>query len=327
MGYGFIFSTSDGVALSMRSDSFPVLLFLFLVWFYTPPLPIGTVFGFVWIVYLFCFVAAWKWRESFHSVVRKSFSRPFTSVFSNFLFSMPLLSSMVLTAVTVIVYSLQSVGVPTGQVSFPPGMSSQEIFLNVAYVPAEEELGFRLVPMGLFTLFYVFLSGKNVAGRGLRLAVTSFLYPEGAKRVAGLRNVGEHGFWRGISGGEWAMVVVTSVVFAFFHIIGGIGWEVGKVASVLVQAFFLGVTYLAYGFEAPILLHWFFNYYLFFFDPDVLSKFFPATDPILTIVILVILGLGIVGWAAFAAAGLRKLIKRLTKGQTVPVPLQATLPS
>jgi len=327
MGYGFIFFTSDGIALSMRSDSFPVLLFLFLVGFYTPPLPIGTVFGFVWLVYVLCFVTAWKWRESFHSVVKKSFSQPFRSIFSNFLFIMPLISGMVLTAAWAIISSQEFIGVPTGQVSFPPSMSQQEIFLNVAYAPAVEELGFRLIPIGLFMVFYVFSAQRKTAGGSFKLVLASVFYPEGAKKTVGRRNVSEHGIWRGISIGEWTMVVATSVLFAVAHIVSGIGWEAGKITSVFVQGFFFAVTYLVYGFEAPILLHWFFNYYLFFFDPDVLSKFFPATDPILTFVELLILGLGIVGWTVFAAVGLRKLIKRPMKGQmtTAPAPPQATL--
>lgn len=329
MGYGFIFFTSEGVALSMRSDAFPILLFLFLVGFYTPPLPIGSVFGFIWIVYLCCFVAAWKWRESFHSVVRKSFSRSFRSLFSNFLFIMPLLSGMVLTAAWAIISSQEFIGVPTGQPSFPPNISQQEVFLNLAYAPVVEELAFRLIPIGLFTVFYVFLARKRTAGGGFKLFLSSIFYPEGAKRMVGLRSVSEHGIWRGISVSEWMMIIVTTVLFAVAHVISGIGWEAGKVTSVFVQGFFFAVTYLAYGFEAPILLHWFFNYYLFFFDPDILSKFFPATDPILTFVELAILGLGIAGWIGFAAIGLGKLIKRPAKGQTAPVsaPPQATLPS
>lgn len=329
MGYGFIFLTPDGVALSMRSDNFPVLLFLFLIGFYTPPLPIGTVFGVVWIVYVFCFVAAWKWRKSFHSVVRKSFSLSFHSLFSNFLLMMPLISSMALTAAWAIISSQEFVGVPTGQPSFPPDISQQEVFLNLAYAPVVEELGFRLIPIGLFVVFYVFLARRRTAGGGFKLILASVFYPEGAKKMAGLRNVSEQGIWRGISISEWTMIVATSALFAVAHIISGIGWEAGKVTSVFVQGLFFAITYLAYGFEAPILLHWFFNYYLFFFDPDILSKFFPATDPILTFVELVILGLGIVGWTVFAAVGLRKLIKRPMKEQTAPVPAppQATLPS
>jgi len=309
MGYGFIFFTSEGLILSMRTVNFPVFLFLNLIGFYTPELLVGAVFALIWIVYVLCFVVAWKWRESFHRVVRESLSRPFHSLFSNFLFIMPLLSSMLLTAVWAIISSQESVGIPTGQPSWPAGTPLQEIFFNLAYVPVAEEVGFRLIPMGLFTMFSVLLAERRVVGGGFKLLVTALFYPDGAKRMAELRNVGEHGVWRGISVGEWAMVLATSVIFAYAHVISPIGWEVGKFTSVFVQGFFFALTYLAYGFEAPILLHWFFNYYLFFFDPDVVTNFFPSTDPIFSLIELLFLGLGALGWAAFAAAGLSKLFR------------------
>jgi len=235
---------------------------------------------------------------------------------------MPLLSSMALTAAWALIYSQEAVGVPTGKPSFPPEASSQQVFLNLAYAPVMEELGFRLVPIGVFMILYVFLYGRNIVGNRFKLLVSSILYPEGAKRRVGLRNVSEQGFWHGISGGEWSMILATSAVFAFAHIISGIGWEVGKLTSVFVQGFFFAVTYIAYGFEAPILLHWFFNYYLFFFDPEIVSKFFPATEPVLSVIELVIIALGVAGWVIFAILGLQKLIKRKPPEQTaltVPV--------
>jgi len=327
MGYGFISFTPEGLVLSTQYFHFPVLLFFFLIGFYTPvALPVGAVFLFIWLGYVLCFIAAWKWRESFHSVVRKSFSSPFHSLFGNFLFIMPLLSSMVLTAASAIIYFQQSVGIPTGQPSFPPGISQQEIFLNVAYAPVVEELGFRLIPIGLFTTLYVLLAGRNVPSERFKLFFASLVYPDGTKRMAGLRNVREHGIWHGINVGEWAIILITSVIFGYAHVRSPVGWEPGKFTSVFVQGFFFALTYLAYGFEAPILLHWFFNYYLFFFDPDVATKFFPTTVPILSLTELIILGLGIAGWTAFAAAGLRRLLRRTTTKQEAPTPL-ATLPS
>jgi len=331
MGYGFIFFTSEGLALSMRLSSFTVLLFFFLVWFYTPELAIGTVFSFICIVYVFCFVVAWKWRESFHGVLGKSFSRPLRSLFSNFLFIMPILASMLFTVVYLIITSQESVGIPTGQPSFPPGTTLQEIFLNLAYAPMTEELGFRLVPMGLFTALYVFSAGKNVDGRRLKLLIVSFVYPEKAKRMTGLRNISEHGIWRGMNGGEWAMIIVTSAIFGFAHVISPIGWEVGKFTSVFVQGLMFGVTYLAYGFEAPILLHWFFDYYMFFFDSTLQLQYFPSTMPILSAIEFIVFGiptgfspLSILGWVVFAYIGLNKLLKLRKTKQRAPV---ATLPS
>ncbi len=321
MGYGFIFFTPEGFALSMRFEKFPVLTFFFVLGFYTPELPVGAVFALIWIVYAFSFMAAWRWRESFHSVLEKSFSRPFRSLFRNFLFIMPLLSSMIFTAVFAIIYSQEAVGVPTGQPLFPPATPSQEIFLELAYAPVIEELAFRLAPIGLFMIFHVFLTARTAARGSLKLLVMSVLYPEGAKKMAGLRNVSQHGISRGISGGEWAMIIATTFIFAIAHVISGVGWEVGKITSVLVQGFFLGLTYIVYGFEAPILLHWFFNYYLFFFDPDIVSKFFPGTNLILSLTELLIIGLGIFGWIMFAIAGLQRLIRRKTPTkQEVPAP-------
>lgn len=331
MGYGFIFFTQPGVMVSSQSFDFPVLLLFIFVGF-SVPAKAGEVFMFILIVFVLCFVAAWKWRESFHTVVRKSFSRPLRNVFNNFLFVMPLLSSMLLVAVTVIIYLQNLVGVPTGEVTPPPGASIQEFFLSLAYAPLTEELGFRLIPIGVFTAVYVLSARRNAAASRVKLFVASFVYPESAKRMAGLPNVTEHGFWRGISRGEWIMVLVTSSVFAYAHVISGIGWETGKITSVFVQALFFAVAYIAYGFGAPILLHWFFNYYLFFFNPDILSVWFPSTEPILAVAELVLIVLGTAGWVAFAVAAVRRRWKQMKRKQVVPVPSvppaePATLPS
>jgi len=336
ISYGFIFFTSEGLSLIMQTRSLPVLLLFFLIGFYTPEVQVGAVFGFLLTVYVLCFIVASQWRERFSSVIEKLLSRPFRSLFNNFLFAMPLLSSMIVMAAWVIIFSQEAVGIPTGQLVFPPDISLQEIFLSLAYAPIREELGYRLVPLGLFTLFHVFLTGRNVAGKRMKLFFASFFYPDGAKRLTGLRNVGEHGFWRGISTGEWAMVLITSVVFGYAHVISGIGWEAGKISSVFVQAFFLAIAYLVYGFEAPILLHWFFNYYMFFFDPDVISRFFPSAEPIFIILELIIMALGIVGWTSFAVYALRRWRKRRTAVEkkevplppaSVPPPPESTLPS
>ena len=187
-------------------------------------------------------------------------------------------------------------------------------------------MAFRIVPIGLLVVFYVFLLGKNVkgvsaVGNRVKLFFLAFVYPEGAKKMVGLPNVGEHGVSRGISLVEWVMIAVVSVVFGLAHVLSPVGWEIGKVTSTFVQGFFFAVTYVAYGFEAPILLHWYFNYYFYFFDPSVAEGFFPSTIGLLSIIEIIILVVGILGWVAFAVAGLRKLM-RFRKGQ----PRQPQLP-
>jgi len=330
MGSWFIFFTQPGVTLVSQSGDFPVLLLFFFG--FSVPANIGAAFAFILTAFVFCFVAAWKWRESFHIALTKSFSRPLRSVFNNFLFIMPLLSSMLLVAVTVIIYLQNLAGIPTGAVQPEPGESAQEFFLLLAYAPLTEELGFRLVPLGIFTAVLVLSARMKTRVNGVKLFVVSFIYPEGAKRMVGLPNVTDHGFWRGISHGEWAMILIASSVFAYAHIATGIGWEIGKVSSVFVQALFFGVVYIAYGFGAPILMHWFFNYYLYFFDPIVLSTWFPSTEPVIAVVELVLLALGIGGWVVLAFTAVRRRWKRMKGKEVVPAPPAppaepATLPS
>lgn len=308
MGFGLVFLTPDGRTFSAVFLKPSIFLFP-LIGFESPVgLSVGSIFSLVWIIYIACFMFAWKWRESFHQVVGTSFSHPFRRAFNNFLFIMPLISSMVLVGVLAIIYSQWSFGVPTGEPKLPE--DPYWVFMTLAYSPVVEEVGFRLIPIGLFSIMYVFFAGRNVGSR-LNLFLTALLYPEGAKRAVGLKNVGDHGLWRGINAGEWTMVLVTSGVFAFAHVISGIGWEVGKVTSVFVQGFFFGLTYLMYGFEAPILLHWFFNYYLgFFFNLEMAEKFFPNSIPIFLLMEFVIIILGVVGWLVFAYIGLQRLWRR-----------------
>jgi len=253
-------------------------------------------------------------------------------MFNNFLFIMPLLSSMLLVAVTVIIYLQSFAGIPTGTVQPEPGESAQEFFLLLAYAPITEELGFRLVPIGIFTAILVLSARMKTRVNGVKLFLVSFIYPEGAKRMAGLPNVTDQGFWHGISRGEWVMILIASSIFAYAHVASGIGWEIGKVSSVFVQALFFGVVYIAYGFGAPILMHWFFNYYLYFFDPDVLSAWFPSTAPVLSTAELVILTLGTGGWVVLVLTAVRRRRNRMKSKEVVPVPPAppvepATLPS
>jgi len=51
------------------------------------------------------------------------------------------------------------------------------------------------------------------------------------------------------------------MAFGVAHFTSGAGWGPGKITSALLAGLMFAIVYLAYGVEAPILLHWFFNYY------------------------------------------------------------------
>ena len=62
---------------------------------------------------------------------------------------------------------------------------------------------------------------------------------------------------------EWVALVFTSTVFGAYHILSGAGWGPGKFLTAALAGFVLGIVYLTYGAYADILLHWFFNFYLY----------------------------------------------------------------
>ncbi|MFQ5999830.1 MAG: hypothetical protein ACE5J6_03535 [Candidatus Bathyarchaeia archaeon] len=306
----------EGLTISSEHRRLPILLFV-IIGFYTPvALNIGLVFLLLWGVFVICFVAAWKLRESFHGVIEKRFPHPMKKLFDNWLFAMPVVTSMMLTAVIAIHSFQEAHGVPTGKVPLPK--NHFEALFELSYAALIEEIGFRLTPIGAFLIVYLFWVGrKNVAtlswGERLKLFLTAPLYPEKAKKMVGVKTVSDFGVRGGISLGEWIMVFFTSTIFGLAHYLSSGGWEIGKVTSASIVGLAMGLTYLLYGFQAPILLHWFFNYYLQFFNPQLALEFYPSLFLAFFLVEPLILILGEFGWLFFIILGLHKMFRALTK--------------
>ncbi len=291
---------------------FPMILFVIIVFRIPIIVSFGLVFLFFWSIYLLCFVVAWKLRENFHKVIRNSFSRPFGHLFKNCLFALPVIASVTLVAVVAIHFFQESHGVPTGE----PPISGDSLvaFLELTISPLIEEIGFRITPMGTFLIFYLLKVGKagrTLTNSGLRLKFffLAFLYPEKAKRILGLRTVDDSGIWKGLSLAEWILIFLTSAVFGLAHYLYGGTWEIGKITSAFVQGFAMGFSYLLYGVQAPILLHWFFNYYTYTYS--LASGLYPSIFAFYLLLDMVILILGMLGWLAIAVLGVRKMVKAI----------------
>ena len=323
LGPTLFFFTPEGLNSSVLYErGLPIWVFT-VVGFGVPVwLNIGLFFLLLWGVFAICLVAAWQFRNSLQGAIRKSFSRSMKKLFDNCLFAMPIISSMMLIAVSVI-HSLQEAsGVPTGQPSLPE--NPFRVFFLLSWSSLFEEVGFRVIPIGAFLIIYLFWVGRrNVAtlswGQRLKLFLTAPLFPDEAKRIVGLRTVGDFGVRGGISLGEWVMVFFTSIVFGLAHYLSGGGWEIGKITSASVVGLAMGLTYLLYGVQAPILLHWFFNHYLWFFDPreqgglQFVSKLHPNLPLAFALAELAIIILGILGWLAVMILGLRKMFRAIAK--------------
>jgi len=308
MGFVAFFFTQEGLAVGAVSlRALPIWLFCLPIKI-PIQLSIGLVFLFLCSVYAICFIVAWRFRESLQRVLRKAVSRPTRKLFNNCLFAMPVIASTTMIAVVAIQSIQESSGIPTGVPPLPE--NPFETLLVSSYSPLTEEIGFRVSPIGIFLFAYLLLFGRKrvslfARGQRLRLFIMSFLFPDRAKKLAGVKTVSDFGVISGISMAEWVMVTSTGVVFGLAHYVYGGGWEVGKISSAAVGVV-LALTYLLYGVQAPILLLWFFNCYFTAFE--LASELWPSLFPAYTIVWIVTTVLGICGWLAVAILGINNVV-------------------
>jgi len=328
LGSVIFFSTPEGVAASITPMKHGLLVWLFVViFFYIPITPtVGVVFIFLVSVFFLCLLAAWKFRESFHNVIRKGSSRPVRKLFNNFLVVLPIITSMLLMADLAIVNLQSSAGLPTEPPPTDPNPFIELFIIN--YMVLIEEIGFRISPIGLFLIIHIFGAGvrhgiKLCRVERLKLFFTALLYLDAAKKEVGLKTVSDFGIRGGISLGEWVMIFLTSFAWGVAHFLVG-GWTVGKFTSVFINGLVFGLTYIVYGAYAPILLHWFFNYYLLVLG-NLSLNYYPYLLPISSLAALLMFAVGIGGWITFAIIGVKKLLKLRPKPPSrLPPPLDQT---
>jgi len=276
-------------------------------------LDVGALFLGLWSIFALSFVAAWKLRENFHQTIKESIVQPTRKLFSSCLFAMPILNSMTLIAVLAINSFQEAGGVPTGT---PPMQGEPFLdFFEFSYAAVVEEVGFRLIPIGAFLIIYLFITKRKTVtfslSQKIKLFFTALLFPDKAKRMAGAKTVNEHGVRSGISLGEWGMVLFTSIVFGFAHFNPGVSWEIGKISSATFAGLVLGLSYLLYGIQASIIMHWFFNAYndAFF----LLSGLHPAAASFAGGTVIFSVILGVLGWSTAAILVFRRLVRGIEK--------------
>ncbi|MDH5461046.1 MAG: CPBP family glutamic-type intramembrane protease [Candidatus Bathyarchaeota archaeon] len=319
LGLVLFYSTPNGTAISAQSYYLPIEFFMFLGFYF--PLNAGVAFMLLWILFIVCFIAAWKLRKSFVQAIKNGVSQSVAKLFDNNLFMMPIISSTLLVAFIMINFFQEDVaGIPTGEIPIDPNLFLT--FFRVAYAPFVEELSFRVSSIGFLLILYLFVVGREQlaklsTGQILKLIIIIPLYPDKAKRWLGVKTVRDHGI-RAISAFEWIMIIITSVVFGIFHYLYGGGWGPGKITTATLDGLVFGLTYLMYGAQAPILLHWFFNYYLWFItQPEFALQYYPNIYPVFLIAWLGILILGCLGFATFITIGISKIMKKTPSKETI----------
>jgi hypothetical protein len=314
LGPALFYFTPEGLIASAVQLSPLKVWFLNIPVFVPIGVDVGKLFLGLWTIFALSFAAAWKLRENFHTTIKESVVQPARKLFSSCLFAMPILNSMTLLAVMAINSFQEAGGIPTGSPPLPgePFLD----FFDLSYSAVVEEVGFRLIPIGAFLVVYLFTKKNGAAtfslSRKIRLFFTALLFPDCAKRMVGAKTVNEDGVGGGISLGEWGMLVFASLVFGLSHFDPGVSWEIGKVSSAAFAGLALGLSYLLYGIQASIIMHWFFNAYTRSYS--LLSQVHPAAASLANATVIFSLILGVLGWTAFAILGFRKLARGSEKG-------------
>ncbi len=132
-----------------------------------------------------------------------------------------------------------------------------------------------------------------------------------------MKTVGKAGLLRGVIWAEWIMVGLTALIFGTAHYFGG--WGPGKISQAAMSGAVFALAYLYYGIQAPILLHWFFNYYFIIFQLSL--EYYSARLDFLSLSWSTNIFLGMLMWIVVIILGAIALSKRLrSTPETIPVP-------
>lgn len=117
------------------------------------------------------------------------------------------------------------------------------MYVQLIYAPFAEELGFRIIPLGLLTVYLVIKAGST-----RKQALYSFLVPGLVRRKYGIR----------LTTADYVFVIATSLLFGYAHVFFG-AWDPGKMVSTALVGAILAFGYLKFGLFVDIPIHWFFN--------------------------------------------------------------------
>jgi hypothetical protein len=210
----------------------------------------GALFAIFTAIYVAFFLYSLREREGPLRAIAMSFREGFGALTSSpFLVAILSIGFLTFTG-SVMIQVVQSTGAPIGGPTGDP----LELLVGFTFSPLVEELGFRVLLIGVVALILSM-------SRPWRTALSALWRP--SKAIEGLA-VGS-----GASIIVWAATGFSAVTFGACHVVcGGSPWDIGKIPDAVYAGFVLGYLYVRYGFHVAVLAHWgvnFFGYVYAFF--------------------------------------------------------------
>ena len=203
---------------------------------------IGDLFIIFWSIFVILFVISFLGpKKNFVKVIGNILSNEKTSFSDNYMLNIIKWFSILVLVSGVITIIQESFGIITE----PPDTANDLIlFLQISIAPVTEEIGFRLVLIGI-PLFLIYSHKSSV-----KFFIKSLWAPHATLHVYNNKKA-------------IGIIVIVGIFFGLAHVISGEPWTTGKILQASVGGIILGWVYFRYGLAAAIILHWATNYFIY----------------------------------------------------------------
>ncbi len=221
-----------------------IILFATLITFVVPiNFNLGQLFIFLWIVYALMFAVALNGPlRSILGAMREAASKGVGAVFDNSLFAMFAIFPVVLWGTILLELVQAASGVSTGQL---PTTDPLLQYVELTIAPLREEIGFRVIPIGVVTFLIIVSKGRWKDGIMALWHPSKYL-----KKVDSPIQYKQH------LPIMYLLIAISATIFGLAHVLLGAGWGIGKISEAAGAGVALGALYYKYGLPSAVLLHW-----------------------------------------------------------------------
>jgi len=242
-GAYLVFNSEIGDDITHEYPMDSLSLFLAGIGFEVPiTFELGDGFIVIWCTFLILFtVAILGPQKKFFAVLQSMMSEGRYKIQDSYIVAVIKWFSILVVISGSIIGVQEFVGISIEQPEAPNQLIQ---FFDISLAPIIEELGFRVVLIGLplFMLYSHKLSFKFL--------VKSLWWPQ-----KNLRNVNMK---KALS-----VIVIVGILFGAAHIFSDEAWSTGKFAQAVASGIIIGWVYFRYGFVSAVLIHWATNYFIF----------------------------------------------------------------
>jgi len=203
---------------------------------------IGDVFVIFWAIFIILFVITFLGpKKNFIKTIGDVLSNEKNSLNDNYMFNIIKWFSILVLISAVITIIQENFGIITE----PPDTANDLIlFLQISVAPITEEIGFRLVLIGIpLFLIYSHKSSIKFFFKSLWAPYSTLHIYENKKAIG--------------------IIIIVGIFFGVAHVISGEPWTTGKILQASIGGIILGWVYFRYGLAAAIILHWATNYFIY----------------------------------------------------------------